>query len=188
MASDQTALPLSVDEYHRLGELGLLDPDLRVELLDGEIVEMNAIGSRHASTVSLLQELLSRKVPTSVIVWTQNPVRLNRFAEPVPDISLLIRRPGHYRDAHPGPGDMLLVVEVADSSLRLDRERKVPIYARAEVPEVWLVDLASNLITIYRDPAAGTYRTILQARRGDVVSPQALPAVHLEIEAIIPQG
>jgi len=147
----------TVHEFQRMGEAGILGEDDRVELIDGEIVTMPPIGPRHASCVRRLVAMLSPLVGSSAIVDVQNPLRLGEHAEPQPDVVLLKPRPDYYRRSHPGPGDVLLVVEVADTSGEYDRGVKVPEYARAGVAEVWVIDLSGGLIEIYRRPVGGEY-------------------------------
>ena len=174
------AMPLAhrrftVDEYHRMAEAGILGEGDRVELLDGEIVLMSPMGTRHASTVARLIERLRDLAGSRATVWAQLPIRLNRYSEPEPDLALLRRREDFYADRHPGPQDVLLVVEVADSSRRADREQKIPLYARAGIPEVWLVDLPRDVIEVYRDPAAGAYGTVQTVARGETLALLKLP-------------
>src|SRR5207247_3212709 len=151
---DTMGMPLAhrrftVDEYYRMAETGILAEDDRVELLDGEIVEMSPIGPRHAATVTRLDHLFNRLVGDRAIVRAQNPVRLDGYSEPEPDIALVTPRADFYRAEHPTPRDILLIVEVADTSLRYDRHTKLPGYARAGVPEAWLVDLTADRVERY---------------------------------------
>ena len=154
---------LSVADYHRMGETGILGPDLRTELIDGEIIEMPPIGHPHAGTVNLLADLLRDRVRGRALVAVQNPVCLDGRSEPLPDIALLRLRSDYYRSGHPGPEAVLLLIEVADSSLRYDREVKIPRYARAGIPEVWLVDLGGSALSIYREPGASGYAQVSKA-------------------------
>lgn len=163
---------VSVTDYHRMGETGILGPDLRTELIDGEIVEMPPIGHPHAGTVKLLANLMKEAVGRDAIVSVQDPVWLNDHSEPLPDIALLRPRPDYYRSGHPGAADVLLLVEVADSSLAYDREIKLPRYARAGIPEVWLVDLAGCRLAIHRQPTEDGYAEVVAA---DDLSAIALP-------------
>lgn len=165
---------LSVAEYHRMGEVGILGPELRTELIDGEIIEMPPIGLPHAGTVKLLANRLKELVGTDAIVAVQDPVWLDDHSEPLPDIALLRPRADWYRNGHPGPDDILLLIEVADSSLTYDREVKLPRYARAGIPEVWLVDLGGRQLTIHRRPAGHCY--------GEVAAPEALTAIPVQLK------
>jgi Uma2 family endonuclease len=147
----------TVDEYHRMAEAGILGEDDRVELLDGEIVQVSPIGARHAATVSRLEHLFHHLAGNRAIVRGQNPVRLDNYSEPEPDIALVAPRDDYYAADHPVPRDVLLIVEVADTSLRYDRHRKLPSYARAGIPEVWLVDLTLDRVERHREPRGDAY-------------------------------
>jgi Uma2 family endonuclease len=175
----------TVAEFHRMAEVGIFSEDDRVELLDGEIVEMTPIGSRHAAIVNRLNRLLSRRLGERAVVSIQNPIRVGEHSEPQPDVVLLKPRADFYAAAHPGPEDVLLLVEVAESSAEVDRAVKLPLYAAAGVAEVWLVDLAGERVEVYREPAAGGYQQTLTLARGDVVSPQAFPDLRLGVAEIL---
>jgi Uma2 family endonuclease len=131
----------SVTEYHRFGEAGILSEDDRVELIKGEVVEMSPIGSRHAACVRALQELVQEKLGRTAQVSVQNPIQLDEHSEPQTDVALVTPRKDRYANAHPRPADVLLVIEVADTSIEFDQSVKLPLYARAKIPEAWLVDL-----------------------------------------------
>jgi Uma2 family endonuclease len=164
---------LSVMDYHRMGETGIIGPELRTELIDGEIIEMPPIGHPHAGTVKYLANWLKETLGRAAVVSVQDPVWLNDFTEPLPDIALLKPRADYYRNAHPGPDDVLLLIEVADTSLAYDRDAKLPRYARNGIAEVWLVDLAGQRLSIYRRPEGDGY--------AEVVSPDDLAAVALPV-------
>lgn len=149
---------ITVDEYYRMAEVGLLAPDARVELIEGEIIEMPPIGSDHGSVVDQLNHLLVHAVGDRAIVRVQGAVRLSRSSEPQPDVALLVPRTDYYRVGHPSGENTFLVIEVSDSTLRYDRDVKVPLYARHEVPEVWIVDLRAGRLLAYRTPVNGAYR------------------------------
>ncbi len=143
-----------------MAEVGILAPDARVELIDGEIIDMAPPGSSHAGTVDYLLEVFGTAAKGRARVRVQNPVRLSRYSEPQPDLTLLRSREDCYRSHHPRAEDVLLIVEVAASSLRFDREKKVPLYTRHGVPEVWLVDLGGQRLVRYRSPQQGTYSLV----------------------------
>ena len=180
-----TARRFSVDEYDRMGRAGVFHEDDRMELLDGQIVEMSPIGPGHAGCVRALTSLLARLVAGRALVSVQNPVRLGEHSEPQPDVALLVPRADAYRPAHPQPKDVLLVIEVADASLEHDRDVKVPLYAAAGVPEVWLVNLTEDAITLYRDPVGGRFATLRTTRRGETLTALRLPDVTLRVEDIL---
>lgn len=164
----------TVAEFERMAEAGVLAQDSRLELLQGEIIEMNPIHPRHAACVLRLTRLFGRLGDTAALS-VQNPLVLDEHGEPQPDM-LLLRPPlERYAATHPRPADVLLLVEVADTTFRYDSTVKVPLYARAGVREVWLVDLAGGRLLVYRDPAADGYRVVETLDRGDVVAPEAFP-------------
>jgi Uma2 family endonuclease len=165
---------LTVDDYYRMAEVGILDPEARVELIDGEIIDMAPPGSPHAATVHYLTEIFVRAVEGRATVLAQNPVRLSKYSEPQPDLALLRRRDDFYRERHPQPDDVLLIVEIAASSLRFDRDTKLPLYARHGIPEMWLVDLGSRRLSRYRAPQNGSYTL---ADEPDVRAPLELPGL-----------
>ena len=171
----------TVEEYHVMGETGILTGEDRVELIDGEIVQMPPIGSSHQETVDTLNELLVSRFSGVARVRVQGPVHLRDRGEPEPDLMLLRRRAGFYRFAHPEPANTLLVIEVSDTTLRFDRNTKVPYYAHHGIAEVWLVNLPEDTIEVYRNPEGGVYQETLRLRRGDTLSPQAFPEVTLEV-------
>ena len=177
--------PFTVDAYHRLAECGILGEDDRVELLDGQIVEMTPIGPRHAFCVDRLNRLLSRIAEDSAVVRVQNPVTLGSRTEPEPDIALLRLPLERYRQAHPQPGDLLLVIEVADTSAEYDREVKIPLYSRASIPETWLVNLPGEQIEVYRNPRPEGYAATRTAGRGDHLTPLLLAHVTLRVDEIL---
>jgi len=177
--------PFTVDAYHRLGELGILDEDNRVELLDGQIVEMTPIGGAHAACVIRLTDLLSRRSASDISVSVHNPLALADRWEPQPDIAVL-RRPGGPAGAWlPNPQDVLLVVEVADTALERDRDLKIPRYAVAGIPEAWLVDLVGDAISVCRRPGPDGYGEIVTVTRGQALRPLRLPGVDIAAEAIL---
>lgn len=156
----------TAEEFERMGEAGIFRQDARLELIEGEIFEMSPIGSAHAACVKFLGKLLHRLYADTLIVGVQDPIRLDDFNEPQPDVSLLRWRDDFYRGAHPTPADVLLVVEVAETTVVADRKLKVPLYARAGVAEAWLVDIPAGRVEIYSDPSAGTYRRAEVFERG----------------------
>ena len=150
---------LTVDDYHQMAEAGILADDDRVELIEGEVLDMSPIGSLHAALVRVLARWLSEVAGRHAIVAVQDPIHLDDTNEPQPDVALLKPRADCYASAHPGPADTLLVVEVAESSLAYDLGVKVPLYARHGVPEVWVVDAATRTTHRFRNPAADGYAT-----------------------------
>ena len=143
---------ISVEAFHRMGETGILGPADRVELIDGEIIDMSPIGALHAAIVDLLARHFGRSAQASVFIRCQNPLRLDGLSEPEPDIAILKPRADFYTTGHPGPADVLLVIEVADSSLAYDLGVKVPLYARHGIPEVWVIDATTRQTRVFREP------------------------------------
>ena len=175
---------LSADQFERMGQTGILGPDARVELIDGEMIEMPPIGSRHAAAVDFLSMHFARAVGDAALVRTQNPLRLADDSEPQPDLMLLRPSADRYRSAHPRPEDVLLLIEVADTTLVFDRETKLPLYARRGVPEVWILDLDAKQFEIYREPRGGSYHRKLERRESESIAPAALPTATLQIGAV----
>jgi Uma2 family endonuclease len=173
----------TVHDYHRMGEAGILHEDDRVELIEGEIVEMAAIGTRHFSCVNGLTRLLVRSVGDEAIVSVQNPVRLNEHTEPQPDLAVL--RVRDYRESLPMPEDVLLLIEVSDTTLRYDRNLKLPLYAQAGILEVWIVDLSGEVIERHTDPSGHSYRHTERARRGDSIECSTLPDLTLTVDDVL---
>ncbi|MBW3623971.1 MAG: Uma2 family endonuclease [Armatimonadetes bacterium] len=169
----------TVEDYYRMAESGILTEDDRVELIEGEIIRMSPIGKLHASCVKRLSARFHRELGDSVIVSVQDPIHLDIYSEPEPDIALLRFREDYYAQSHPTPADIFLIIEVADTSLGIDRDLKLPMYARAGIPEVWIVDLQAGDIRVYSHPESGAYQDYREARRGDTLSPvllqQAIP-------------
>ncbi len=175
---------LSTEQFERMGETGILGPDARVELIEGELIEMPPIGSRHAAAVDFLSMHFARAVGDAAVVRTQNPLRLADDSEPQPDLMLLSPSADRYRSAHPRPEDVLLLIEVADTTLAFDRETKLPLYARHGVSEVWILDLDAQQLEVYREPRAGSYHRKLERRESDAIAPVALPTAALRVGAV----
>ena len=185
MGMPQATHRFTVDEFQRMAEAAVFPEDARVELLDGEIVEMTPIGAAHNGCVGALIHLLRRRLPDSARLWVQSPVQLHEREAPQPDVVVLRPRADAYRTAQPHPADTLLVIEVGDSSVALDRRDKMPRYARAGIPETWLVDLPGNAIEIYREPAGDRYADVRTARRGETIAPLAFPDLTLAVDEIL---
>jgi Uma2 family endonuclease len=157
----------TVDEFHRMGEVGIFSEDDRVELINGEIVEMTPIGSTHATCVRDLDEWLQPLLRGEAVVSAQQPLTVEFDGEPIPDITILRPRADRYRHAHPTSADALLVVEVADSSVLFDRNVKSRMYARAGIPEYWVVDLPRGRVAVFLLPDGGEYQEIREYGRGE---------------------
>jgi len=166
----------TVAEYERMAEAGVFGPDERIELLDGEVVEMAPIRPPHSSRVDRCAHHLWRTIATEVIVRVQNPLHLSDLSMPEPDVTVLRHRDDFYGTRHPTVADVLLLIEVGDTSARFDREVKLPLYATAAVVEVWLLDVKARTVSVCTDPHEGTYRSVVQVGPGEILRPTALPS------------
>jgi len=176
----------TVEEYDRMAEVGILTADDRVELLDGEIVEMAPIGPPHSSVVDRLTRLFTRRLGERAIVRVGGPIALvQQDSEPQPDLTLLRPRTDFYRHSHPRSSDVLLAVEVMDSSVERDRRLKLPIYARAGLAEVWLVDIPASCVDVFRQPDARDYRSTATRQRGDQLAAAAFADVTFTVDDIL---
>jgi len=173
----------TVHEFHRMGEAGILHEDDRVELIEGEIVQMAAIGTRHFTCVNGLTRLLVRAVGDEAIVSVQNPVRLDEHNEPQPDLAVIRTR--DYRISLPGPEDVRLLIEVSDTALAYDKNIKLPLYARSGIPEVWIVDLTNETIERHTNPSSDDYRNLEKVRRGETFQFAALSGLTLRADAVL---
>jgi len=178
----------TVEEFHRMVQAGIFSEDDRVELLEGEIVDMVPAGSEHAACVDRLNRHFSLKLGGRAIVRVQSPIRLEEHSQPQPDLALLVPRADFYATEHPGLEDVLLLVEVAESSAGYDREVKLPLYARAGIPEVWVVDLGAKAVEVYRAPALEGYREVAAYRSKEAVAPQAFPEAAIPLSEVFYQS
>ena len=176
---------LTVDEYYRMADAEILRGDDQVELIDGEIIDMAPIGVGHASVVTRMTRALVLACGERAQVSVQNPVRLDRFNEPQPDFAVVKPRADFYAAAHPGPADVLLLVEVADTSLRYDRVIKLPIYARAGIAEVWIVDLQRRMVEVYLSPGGDAFNLKSKQQAGETLSPILLPGIALGVVELL---
>jgi Uma2 family endonuclease len=177
---------ITVDEYYRMAEVGLLAPDARTELIEGEVIEMPPIGSPHASTVYRLHSRLASALGDSAQVRVEQPVRLDDYSEPQPDLTVVLPRVDSYWARHPGAADMLLAIEVSQSSLHRDRNLKIPLYARHQVPEVWLMDLEHYRIHFFRSLRDGSYTDVSFTDNPVAVALSALPGVTVDLSGLFP--
>lgn len=175
----------NISDYHRMAEAGIFSEDDRVELIEGEIVRMNPIGSRHAACVRKIDALLNGANP-GAIVSVQSPILLPDLSEPEPDVALLQPREDFYSVHHPEPGDVLLLIEVSDTTLDYDRNTKLPLYARFGIPETWIVNLSSNTIESYSRPVGETYRDITLVGSGETLSMKMAPGLNFDASSILP--
>ncbi|MFZ1640305.1 MAG: Uma2 family endonuclease [Candidatus Contendobacter sp.] len=174
-------------EYHRMGEVGLLDEDSRVELIEGELIEMAPIGSPHGGEVKYFNNKFVSLLYGKVIVSVQDPIVLDDYSEPEPDIALLRWRDDFYRKENPHAEDILLIIEVSDSTFHKDRDVKIPLYARSGIPEVWLLDIQQRQLEIYRDPAHGQYQQQDCLRTGQI-APILCPDAVIDLAEVFPKS
>ena len=178
--------PISAEEYLRMGEAGVFAPEARLELIEGEIVEVAPIHPPHAACVTRLTELFVRRAGGRAIVPVQSPLVISGHSVPQPDVALLQPRVDYYARSHPTASDVLLVVEVSDTTLRFDLETKVPLYARCGLAEAWVVDVNARIIHVFREPSEEGYRTSLAAQIGQGVACVAVPEAAVEVAELFP--
>jgi len=184
MTVDVVRRRFTVDEYLHMAQVGILTTRDRVELLDGEIVEMTPIGRPHAACVADLMRVLLIGVGQRAVVWPRGPIRLSESSQPEPDVTLLRSRPVPYRDADAGPRDVMLLIEVSDTSLRRDREIKLPLYAGAGIPKYWIVDVQDGVIEVHTSPSGARYGSVRRFGRGESVSPLAFPDLRIAVDEV----
>ncbi len=185
MAVELKRYRFSRADYHQMARVGILEPRARVELIDGDILEMSPIGRRHMACVDRLTRIFVRGVADAAIVRVQGSIALDEHGEPEPDLVLLRPRDDFYADADATPTDVLLIVEVADSSEAYDRQTKAPLYARHGIPEVWVASLNRDQIILHRNPTPDGYATTRVARRSETLSPLASPDLEIGVDQIL---
>ncbi len=176
----------TVQEYHHMSEVGILDANERTELITGKIVLMTAKGTPHVLTLRLLASSLEKSLDGSVLVSTQEPIRLDDFSEPEPDLAIVKGTMFDYADRHPSPEDVYLVVEVADSTLKKDCEVKDKLYARSNIADYWVIDVSNRQAHIFRTPTPNGYASHLILTESQAISPLAFPSIVLPISSILP--
>ena len=177
---------VSVAEYLRMGEAGVFQPEARLELVEGEILEMAPIGSRHGGTVNTLNRLFAQLLGERCVVAVQNPVALGDRSMPQPDLALLKSRGDDYTRSHPTASDVLLLIEVADTTRAFDVGTKVPLYARHGIAEVWVVDLTDRTVRVFRDPGPAGYATEISAVGEDILHALAFPEIAIQLAKLFP--
>ena len=176
---------LTADEYQRMGATGILPPDARVELIEGEVIDMAPIGTRHWAAVSRLTRLLERAVGDRAVLAAQLSLRLSQHSEPQPDLALFKPRADFYLQALPTPADTLLVIEVSDSTVRYDRLIKLPLYARHGIGELWIVDLDADLLRMYQEPQGDAYLRSSETSSPGMTAIAALPGVSVDLSGLL---
>lgn len=175
---------LTATEFRRMAQVGILREDDRIELIEGELIDMAPIGSNHASVVARLNAWLAAAAGGRFIVFPQNPISLSAHSEPQPDLALLASRDDYYRAALPTSEDVFLLVEVADTTLDYDKTTKVPLYARSGIPEVWLVNLRDQVVEVFREPTAQGYARVTRIERDQRIASLAFPDLVLRPEEL----
>lgn len=184
MSATLTRKQFTVDEYTRMRETGILTEDDRVELLDGEIYEMSPVGPLHVALVNKLNKLLGKQVGERGIISIQNPIRISVYGEPQPDIAILQPRADFYTEALATPDDILLLIEVADTTLEYDREHKLPLYAQAHIREVWIIDVHSQMIEQYTQPSQGIYTQVTRVLPGNTITASTLADIRFTTDVL----
>jgi Uma2 family endonuclease len=175
----------NLDEWHRLGEANIFPPESRVELINGEILDMAPIGFNHSGHLNRINKFLTRLMPGDVITSVQNPLQLGDLSEPQPDFMLLKPNPDFYSSRHPNASDVLLLIEVADTSLAFDQTQKLRLYALHGVPEYWLLNLNDSCLEVYREPFGETYAEKTTLRIGNTISLSQIPAITINVADIL---
>jgi Uma2 family endonuclease len=175
---------ITVDEYYRMAEEGLLAPDARVELIEGEIIPMPPIGTVHAARTTYITRQLFRALGEHVGIRTQNPMRLSEHTETEPDVVLTVAMEDEFLHRHPTPPDTLLVIEVSHSTLRYDKETKLPLYAKSGVPEVWIVNIPGQCIDVYRRPHGNRYELESRILSAQPLTMERLPGVEIDLSKV----
>ena len=176
----------TVDDYHRMGDAGIIGIEERTELIEGEVITMSPIGDRHAIAVNIATDRFTNAFRGQAIVSVQNPLRLSLYTEPQPDLVLLRYRSDFYKGRKWRPEDALLVLEVSETTLRFDRKVKLPLYAAAGVTELWIENLEAEELLVFRNPTGRAYSTALSFHRDDFVSVEAFPDQKFKVDDLLP--
>jgi Uma2 family endonuclease len=175
----------TVGQYHQMIESGILTDRDRVELLQGEIIEMSPVGRQHAACVDRLTELFVLRLFSQAIIRVQSPIHLSNNSEPQPDVAILQRRPDFYAESHPQPKDIFALVEVSDTTIEFDRTVKVPLYAQDDIAELWIVDLNTETVQVYREPHSTGYQSVQTLHRGQTIALQALSDIQFTVDQLL---
>ena len=178
-------LRFTVDEYYKLIDLGMLHDYEQAEIIEGELIRKMPIGDKHAAVVERLNEFLRDELGKSVSIRSQQPIRLNEYTEPQPDLAVLKRRDDFYRFGKPLPQDVLCLIEVSDATLRYDRDSKLSMYAEAEILETWIVNLQKNIIEVHQHPNLGVYQLTKLYKCGETVTSETIPNLQIEVDKIL---
>jgi Uma2 family endonuclease len=171
----------TVAEYYQMAEAGIFNEDDRVELIHGEILHMSPIGSPHMACVNRLTRIVSAQLEAKGILSIQNPIGIDDYSEPEPDVAILKYRSDHYEEKIPIPSDVLLVIEVADTSIKYDRNVKIPLYAEAGISEAWLVNLSKKEVTVFTEPMSDGYVQSRRYRLGNAISCKQVKELEIKV-------
>lgn len=177
-------LRFSVDDYYKMIELGILKDYEKAEIIEGELIKKMTVGDRHAAVVNILNRFFSRNLSENILVSIQNPVRLTDFNEPEPDV-LLADLTKYDGKRHPRPEEVLILIEVSDTTVKYDRDVKLPLYAEAKIPEVWIVNLPNEIIEVHTKPEFGLYQLVKIYKRGEIVKSDSIPNLEIETDKIL---
>lgn len=177
-------LRFTVDQYYKMIELGMLKDYEKAEIIEGELIKKMTVGDKYAFVVDNLTRFFIKNVSDKVLVRVQNPVRLTEYNEPEPDITLADLRKFDGR-RHPRPAEIILLIEVSDSTLKYDRDKKLPLYAEAEIPEVWIVNLANEIVEVHTKPSVELYQLVKIFKRGETIETETLPNLFLKVDDIL---
>ncbi len=174
--------PFQIDlaTYHRMVELGILGEDDSVELIEGQIVTMSPKGSRHAACLAKINDWLTPKLSGQAQLRLQDPIQIPDLSEPEPDLALVLPRADYYLDGHPLPKDVILLAEIAESSLKIDREVKVSLYARAGISAYWIINLVDGIIEVHQQPMGDRYKEVTMIQPEEIM---VVPVLGLEFKA-----
>jgi len=176
----------TVDEYRRMTETGILNPDERVELIDGQIISMSAKNPPHAATNLCAADYLRSLLAGLALIRIQDPIALSYNSEPEPDIAVVQIDPRLYQDFHPAPDNIFLLIEIADTTLETDRRRKAPAYAKAGITDYWILDVNMRQVYVFREPGETNYRQETVFNEDEVLSMLAFPEIEVQISQLFP--
>lgn len=178
-------LRFTVDQYYRMIELGMLNDYEKAEIIEGELIGKIPFGNRHAACVEKLNEILRDKLGESIFLHNQQPIKFDDFNEPEPDLAILKRRENFHIQDKPTPKDVLILIEVSDSTLKYDRKVKRSLYAEAEIPEVWIINLPNDIIEVHQKPSVGIYQLAKIFKRGEILASEVLPGLSIAAAEIL---
>lgn len=176
---------LSVQDYHRMVEVGILAADEQVELIEGQLYTMAAKGTAHSAAMTRIARILSQRLADRALLRFQDPVQLNDFSEPEPDVAIVHLDPLDYEDHHPTPTEIFWLIEIADSTLRRDRDLKAPVYGRSGIQEYWILDVQERCLYVFRDPGQEGYGAEQTRLEQESIAPLAFPDCPIQVEEFL---